>query len=171
MKHQFSNSNCYAYAFNKTFLFDGELHIQPGEYQNKRLLSYEGVTSPTDPITERLLDYIQLDAEALDKHFIPYSDAIENGYEVALVINPTLGDYHWYRENGDGTWSHKQGGTPATDQIGIKILPNGIKEEIKGIITNPQEAAFIVGYTNFIGYFSVFDCEGKDCKFEERCEY
>ena len=29
-------------------------------------------------------------------------------YKVALVLDPGI-DYHWYRQNPDGTWSHKQG--------------------------------------------------------------
>jgi len=34
----------------------------------------------------------------------------ENGsFKVALVIDPGI-DYHWYRQNSDGTWSHKPGG-------------------------------------------------------------
>jgi hypothetical protein len=32
---------------------------------------------------------------------------------VALVADPGR-DFHWYRLNGDGSWSHKQGQTPAT---------------------------------------------------------
>ena len=27
--------------------------------------------------------------------------------------NPPYGDYHWWRKNGDGSWSHKRGGTKA----------------------------------------------------------
>ena len=30
--------------------------------------------------------------------------------QVALVIAPNR-DYHWYRQNSDGTWSHKPGKT------------------------------------------------------------
>ena len=41
---------------------------------------------------------------------------------VALVIWPGV-DYHWYRQDQDGCWSHKPGGTPATnlDNAGLTI--------------------------------------------------
>lgn len=38
-------------------------------------------------------------------------------HQVALVIKPWNGiswDYHWYRKDRNGMWSHKMGGTPAT---------------------------------------------------------
>jgi hypothetical protein len=35
-------------------------------------------------------------------------------HQVALVISPGW-DYHWYRKDRDGRWSHKMGWTPATN--------------------------------------------------------
>jgi len=35
-------------------------------------------------------------------------------HQVALVIWPGV-DYHWYRKDRDGKWTHKMGGTPATN--------------------------------------------------------
>jgi hypothetical protein len=32
---------------------------------------------------------------------------------VALAVKPDRTDFHWYRRNADGTWSHKPGQTPA----------------------------------------------------------
>jgi hypothetical protein len=45
-----------------------------------------------------------------------------SGVLVALVMNPG-NDYHWYRKNDDGYWSHKPGATAATslDAAGAKI--------------------------------------------------
>jgi hypothetical protein len=47
-------------------------------------------------------------------------------HQVALVIAPGPGfrDFHWYRKDRDGRWSHKPGGTPATnlDNSGNLIL-------------------------------------------------
>ncbi len=34
------------------------------------------------------------------------------GWYVALVVWPNA-DYHWYRQDKGGCWSHKPGGTPA----------------------------------------------------------
>ena len=53
--------------------------------------------------------YVSLDADALDFVFRPISktDICSEGcYKVALVMD-TGYDYHWYRQNADGTWSHK----------------------------------------------------------------
>jgi len=58
---------------------------------------------------------------------------------LALVLSPS--DYHWYRRDADGTWSHKNGGTAATN------LDNS-----NALITNP-ETANRGPYTTFVGYF------------------
>jgi hypothetical protein len=69
--------------------------------------------------------------------------------KVAMVIKPTSTgftdpkDHHWYRRDASGTWSHKQGSSPATnlDAAGQPI-------------TNPETAARGL-YTQFGGYFCV----------------
>lgn len=45
-------------------------------------------------------------------------------HQVALVVWPGGADYHWYRKDKDGRWSHKPGRTPATnlDDSGNPIL-------------------------------------------------
>ena len=74
------------------------------------------------------------------------------GYWVLLVVDPKgnpcwsdyyqsyidTTDYHWYRQNPDGTWSHKPGET----------------EAIHGVI-NPIEDATQRHYTNIVGFFYV----------------
>jgi hypothetical protein len=68
---------------------------------------------------------------------------------VALFVDPDdpMRDYHWYRQDSDGMWSHKPGGTQATnlDQSGNPI-------------TNPETADrthpfYPLDYTDFCGYF------------------
>lgn len=63
--------------------------------------------------------------------------------KIALVVGTVYGspDYHWYRKDINGLWTHKPGGTQATnlDQSGVAI-------------TNP-ETANRGGYTQFGGYF------------------
>ncbi len=63
-----------------------------------------------------------------------------NGHYIALVIWPGR-DYHWYRRDQNGQWSHKPGGTPAknTDNSGAHI-------------SNP-ELCDRGPYTVFCGYF------------------
>jgi hypothetical protein len=46
----------------------------------------------------------------------------KEGHLVALVVWPN-GDFHWYRKGRNGYWTHKPGGTPATnlDNSGVII--------------------------------------------------
>ncbi|MCA9771703.1 MAG: hypothetical protein KC466_04795 [Myxococcales bacterium] len=60
----------------------------------------------------------------------------------ALVVDPGT-DYHWYRQNADGTWSHKPGQTCATT-----------KDNAGDPITDPATADRD-GYTDFCGYMCV----------------
>lgn len=59
---------------------------------------------------------------------------------MALVIAPNQ-DYHWYRQDRDGRWTHKPGRTSATNV-----------DNSGQIITNP-ETANRGAYTQFGGYF------------------
>jgi hypothetical protein len=61
---------------------------------------------------------------------------------IALVIDPGT-DYHWYRKDKNGKWTHKPGGTAATN------LDNSGNP-----ITDP-ETANRGGYTDFCGYFCI----------------
>jgi len=67
-------------------------------------------------------------------------------HTVALVMAPAGYDYHWYRLDDNGMWSHKPGGTQArnTDNAG-------------NLITDPQTAAR-GPYTIFCGFFTVDRC-------------
>lgn len=67
-------------------------------------------------------------------------------YPVALVVAPDQ-DYHWYRMDSNGRWSHKPGHTEATD-----LDASG------NVILNPETANRDYGrinYSNFCGYFYV----------------
>ena len=60
-----------------------------------------------------------------------------DGYAVLLVIWPNR-DYHWYRQDADGTWSHKPGSTKVitgvVDCPCIKLLTcNWIINNVKNI--------------------------------------
>ena len=67
-------------------------------------------------------------------------------HQVALVIAPGW-DFHWYRKDRDGRWSHKPGGTPATNLDGSG-----------NIITDPRTADR-GPYTVFCGCYCV--CKSK----------
>jgi hypothetical protein len=63
-------------------------------------------------------------------------------HQVALVVSPGW-DYHWYRKDRDGRWSHKMAWTPATN------LDNS-----GNLITDPRTADR-GSYTIFCGCFCV----------------
>lgn len=65
-------------------------------------------------------------------------------HQVALVIWPGV-DFHWYRKDRDGRWSHKPGGTPATNL-----------DHAGNIIADPR-TAHRGPYTVFCGCYCV--CE------------
>lgn len=78
---------------------------------------------------------------------------------VALVLDPdTRNDYHLYRLNGDGTWSHKPGKRWATiyDTSGLLITNPEIADRRK---TCPfyfgSGECYRPGYTVFCGYYCV----------------
>ena len=62
--------------------------------------------------TERtILDYIADDVEIYGFYFMERSAVAtppEGAYLVAIFVEPGV-SYHWYRQNPDGTWSHKYG--------------------------------------------------------------
>jgi hypothetical protein len=68
----------------------------------------------------------------------------EGGYKVALVLSN--GDYHWYRQNPDGTWSHK----PGNGQVYNSDDP----ENPDSIIYDP-EFCNRGEYTYFAGFYEV----------------
>ena len=67
-------------------------------------------------------------------------------YKVALVVAPNR-DYHWYRQNYDGTWSHKPGGD-------LVINFDGNNE----VILNPETCnrrIHNIYYSTFVGFYQV----------------
>jgi hypothetical protein len=70
---------------------------------------------------------------------------------VALVIDPDYPDYHWYRLDNNGMWSHKPGGTNARNT-----------DASNNPISNPETADrktvgpdYTLDYRIFCGYYCV----------------
>jgi len=77
----------------------------------------------------------------------------KNYYKIALVTAPGR-DYHYYRQDSNGYWSHKDGMTPATN-----------KDADGKIITDPKDADRFYratrNFSDFCGYFCVPENETK----------
>jgi RHS repeat-associated protein len=139
-------TNCYAYALDlqknpitgENFVERGPsgFALQPGQLAGERLTTL-------DPST--IVQNAKQDAVASGRTFEESGKdtLVEHGnWKVALVIAPDI-DYHWYRQNDDGTWSHKPGSTPVTNV-----------DNSGNVITNPENADRGI-YTDFIGYYEV----------------
>lgn len=148
-------TNCYAYAFdlikdpitNQNFKTREEMTPtrpfanQPGLLSGN-LPSDSTFISGTEEGNKLLVDLVKADAKAIGLNFQEYETGMEGGYIVLLVVAPNS-DYHWYREDGDGTWSHKPGSTPV----------------ITGV-NDPVADAIGRGYTEIVGFYYINQAEG-----------
>ena len=115
-------ANCYAYALGlKTDPRTGEPFKEkpdPGVFSGNPLkenqLYYE-----TDHLKQIMEKKIEADAEVLGYNFYEITNIYDfkptegNWYiAIAYCTDPSLTDYHFWRQNEDGTWSHKPGTTP-----------------------------------------------------------
>lgn len=122
---QYSN-NCYNYAANRVT----NSYAQPGEASDKMY---------SELSCEDLHEAASSDLGLIAADFFPHGSK-EDDTLLALVVAPNY-DFHWYRRDDNGLWSHKLGGTPATN------LDNSDQE-----ITSP-ETADRGPYRDFCGYF------------------
>lgn len=134
-----SYNNCYAYAVN-----------DPVPYPTRTSKPQPGVKAGS-PYTSITVSAVKTAAIADGLKYLgntPRSTLSikKTDYVVALVVAPGA-DYHWYRHNPDGTWSHKPGGTAATNVDASRAL-----------VRDPRTANRNYGirnYTDFGGYFAV----------------
>lgn len=136
-------TNCYAYVLNKPSIGIAS----PGNSQG-----YDPYNLNNYFTKEVLEEMVSLDKAAYNFEFEPigkYEKCLDNYYKVALVVdsNPTNSDYHWYRQNSDGTWSHKITSTPAS-----KYDHN---EEIIFDPENCDRRTLSNNYTQFIGFYQI----------------
>ncbi len=148
------NNNCYAYALNNQVREPVGNSIwfkqQPGEYYNNHRGSCapipQGYQSPPSVIVNSVQQdfnkYNSVNGTSLS--FTPigrYETCPVGTYKVALVVSNS--DYHWYRQDADGLWSHKRGTTPVkrTDESGELIIDPMIADRDD--------------YSTFVGFFAV----------------
>ena len=98
-----NNANCYGYALN--------IQVKPGtnELWNSPQPGQAAGNVLPDSAASTVITHVELDSAVLNFTFEAiekYAKCDPGCYKVALVIaNGT--DFHWYRQNTDGTWSHK----------------------------------------------------------------
>lgn len=111
-------TNCYCYAINK---YSSDTSIQPGSIANDNgycdefwdyfnsseynTLYVIGLMIHADAICSQSMGGTCGDLECRD--ISEYQTCSAGYYKIALFISEDGNDYHWYRQNQDGTWSHK----------------------------------------------------------------
>lgn len=137
-------TNCYSYAL------DNQVHPDSNTLWYMHPGAAAGYTLTRDNLNaDTIVAYVKADATALGFTFteIKRDEYCPTGsYKVALVIAQGE-DYHWYRQNLDGTWSHKPGQTAVTD-----------KDANQSTILNPETADrdySYADYSEFVGFFRV----------------
>ena len=131
-----TSTNCYAYAANNPYGHPAG-KPQPGEQCGH-------------PATDTTCPNVGTAAQCDGMIPAPNPPVPRAGYyPVALVMDPGV-DYHWYRQDSNGFWSHKPGNKPATN---VDASGNPI--------TNPETAnrdyssTSGVNYSQFCGYYYV----------------
>ena len=147
------NCNCYAYAINNQVV-PGTNSLwykqQPGEYSGFDIYIREYWKNQQVLEDAAMIDFGKYSADyGTSCTFTPidrYAVCPAGTYKVALVMKDyraSTPDYHWYRQDADGLWSHKPGTTSVlrTDSDGMKIA-------------DPYDANR-GDYTIFINYYAV----------------
>lgn len=96
------HNNCYNYATN----YRTDTFAQPGLAAGAMYTSLDCNSVRTGAIADDLINSPAADNKCPNE-----------GHLVALVIWPGV-DFHWYRKGRNGLWSHKPGGTAATNLDG-----------------------------------------------------
>ena len=152
-----NTTNCYIYALNlpknpyTNEYYKSWKHIQPGHLGGNAQIS-NTLYSPFD--ADEVISLVKKDLQAVGMELVEstYNEVREGKWwKVALVFDNDglFGDYHWYRQNDDGTWSHKPGRTAVTN-----------KDESDKIITNP-ETCDRGRYRTFVGFFMIRKKRGR----------
>ena len=112
------NTNCYCYALNNQTYPNSPVLMgfqQPGAFANVKtydflneVAMYNAVKADFDAYNEKY--GTNLIFERIGK----YDICAEGTYKVALAASTSDQDYHWYRQDSDGYWSHKRGSDPVT---------------------------------------------------------
>jgi RHS repeat-associated protein len=132
-------NNCYSYAVDDPVAFPQRTFTpQPGNAGGSPLRD----VTVSDVTQAAIADGLRYLGPALS----PTTSVAPGEHVVALVVDPGK-DYHWYRQNPNGTWSHKRGITEVRNV-----------DASNRRIVNPNTADRNYGRTNYRewgGYFAV----------------
>lgn len=149
-------SDCYNYALN--IPADGSLaatkSLQPGQLAG---ISVNAVDASPGGISATIAA-CKADAQAVGRSFLEigrYEPCPPGYYKVALVISAGL-DYHWYRQNPDGTWSSKRQRDPVDSyDASFHTILDPQTCDRRYLDYFDGELTFVTDYDVFAGYFAV----------------
>ena len=145
-----NQANCYAYAMKlENDPRTGRPFTrkpQPGEFSGNGLTARD-LRGNSETVKKAINAKVSADAKVLNLNYTEVNSADHvpkaGNWVVALAYATDGSDYHWWRKNEDGTWSHKPGSTPIIhwDASGNTITDPGNCN--RGI------------YDGFLGYYEV----------------
>lgn len=121
------NNNCYNYGTN----YRSDTYAQPGLANSAQYATISCADVKAGAVADALID----SPSANNK-------CPKEGHLVALVVGPNW-DFHWYRKGRNGYWTHKPGGTQATN-----------RDNSGNLIADPRTADR-GGYTSFCTFMVV----------------
>ena len=157
------NTNCYAYAWNiqrNPFSNTIGYILQPGE-----LAGIRDDNAMMDKTGKAIVDLCIKDALALKKalgdsgskgYFLPTTRTAVSPpgyYKIALVLDTVDTNYHFYRQDASGYWSHKTGSSPVVNddssynRIDDPLIANRLRRIVTTVVTP--------NYRVFVGYFDI----------------
>ncbi len=158
--------NCYGYALNnQTRPGTNTLWVkqQPGAYGGEMF---------SDITEEAICSAVCNDYKKYNEEFNQlltferigrYDVCPEGTYKVALVVgqiyieenNDYISDYHWYRQDVNGLWSHKAGTSPLSN---VDASGNLIFDPLMADRNNTSNGG--INYSYFLGYYAVSPWNG-----------
>jgi len=149
--HSFQlGTNCYWYAINQKTEGDAKFSFSTWEFSWSHPKTEPGYLSGIDKHDKPdIVDRVSADLKTLNMDFreiAKHDPCSEGGYKVALVLSEK--DYHWFRQNPDGTWSHKPGDGEVTN-----LDYSGNDDHPGKIIYDPQNCD--LGEYTFYGFYEI----------------
>ena len=143
-------TNCYSYAFDR-YEVNADKKLQPGELSTGKFNSYD-----CNEILNKLRkDYNTYNIIQVTKGYKPPC----NHYKIALVIDDVGDeqDYHFYRQDNDGYWSHKPGKEEVrrVDASGNLIRDPETADRNYDMSNDDKNNETDNNYYRFCGYYSV----------------
>ena len=139
-------TNCYSYALNDPNL--GFAQVFDEAYPGVSILDLYYLNYTYTAINNMLMNDIRARGKGVSILETVDSCCVNNGYRIAFAVTEEFDDFHFYRQNKDGTWSHK---------IGARAVTN--RDSNGNIIYKPSESYVRNGVGdeyNIIGYFEIF---------------